>query len=549
MTQSPSETLTPYAPLPVRARGTLEIFDTALKLFRRYAGVLLAWSALSSLINLIPVLGGLLYIFTMPLMFGAVSCVVAAAVRGQNVSFKQVWGFTKPRYGALLGVLILAMILMGIVAFVLLFVIGLVVILVGAAASNYGWFATGVAWIVGVIAGLIGGSFLLAIVMGWFNLAPVIACLEDANRGSNALSRAWSLMAGNWRKACGVATILTLAGTAAFLIIFGFLMFFFYGGWDKFVGANTDVFSGLAFSGFATLFFVVWTPLQAVVGAVFYLDLRTRKEALDLEWTNYAAKPETLTTTEQVAPTAGYASAPPPNFAGGPPYAPASTQSAGPPPPPNFPPPPQGTGFSGQAPVAPPPVGVAPADDSFAAFAAQIESAPQNIGTVPPSGINIEKAASPAPVTPPPIVNIEKAAETVEVQAVEFSPTPPVEPAVPFQVAPPEPPVVVQPEPPVVVQPEPPVFVQPKPPVVVQPEPPIVAVPTFGTTNSGATREVELPPIAVEPTPPVPPVIPAAPSTPPVAEPEETSSFAPRRFRRPANEDDDYPSSFGGGGR
>ncbi|RYG54161.1 hypothetical protein EON80_32005, partial [bacterium] len=202
MTQSPSDTLTAYAPLPVRARGTLEIFDTAFKLFRRYAGVLLAWSALSSLINLVPILGILTYVFTMPLMFGAVSCVVAGAVRGQNVTFKQVWGFTKPRYGALLGVLILALILMFVVMIALTFIVSLIIILIASTAANFGWFATGVVWVVGTILGLVGSSFLLAVILGWFNLAPVIACLEDANRGSNSLSRAWSLLSGNWRKAC-----------------------------------------------------------------------------------------------------------------------------------------------------------------------------------------------------------------------------------------------------------------------------------------------------------------------------------------------------------
>ncbi|BCM91278.1 hypothetical protein IAD21_03144 [Abditibacteriota bacterium] len=522
MTQPQSDTLTPYAPLPVRARGTLEIFDTAFKLFRRYAGVLLAWSALSSLINLIPILGAMAYIFTMPLMFGAVSCVVAAAVRGQNVSFKQIWGFTKPRYGALLGVLILAVILMSLVVFGLMFIISVVVILVASVAANFGWFATIVAWIVGTIGGLVGGSFLLAVVMGWFNLAPVIACLEDTNRGTNALSRAWSLLAGNWRKACGVATILALAGTAALMIISGFLMFFFYGGWDKFIGADTSFASGLAFSGFFTLFFVAWTPLQAVVGAVFYLDLRTRKEALDLEWTNYAAKPEMLPSQEQ--------SAPPPNFPptpmqpmGQPPYAPASSAPAQPSAP-NFSPPPQTPIFSAQAPVPSQPneaqptaVGLTsatPVPDSFAAFASQMETAPPDSVPQAPTVIDLGKALTP---------------ETVEVQAVA------AEPIVPAQ-----PPVVVQPVPtPAPAEP---------PSVVVETAPAITnTAPTFGVP--AAPHPLEPPSVPVAPVPPVVPVAPPPPVPEPQPEPAETSSFAPRRFRRAASEDDDYPSSFGGGAR
>ncbi len=444
---SPSDTTTVFAPLPVRARATLEIFDTAFKLFRRYAGVLLAWSALSGIITLIPGIGIFIYIFTMPLLYGAVSCVMAGAVRGQNVGFKQIWGFTKPRYGALLGVLILAMIMMGVVMFLLMLGVGAMVILFGSAASNYGVFAWVVSWIVGVIGGLIGSSFLLAVVMGWFNLAPVIACLEDAHRGSSALSRAWALLKGNWRKACGVATILALAFSAAATIISVSVGVLFYGGWDKFLGwdASSSLFSGLALSGTLTLFCIVWTPLQAVVGAVFYLDLRTRKEALDLEWTNYAAKPETL--SDQNAPAWNQPPAPPAFPSNGPPYAPASSlpastqvaqppvfapqSSNAPPPPPPFPPSPPQPGLAppvtisiNKSPVsasASQPSSAASAD-SFAAFAAQVEAAP-----APPIETALTVLIAPAPA---PVVSVEVA------PALDAPPLPVQPPSVPVQIQP-----------------------------------------------------------------------------------------------------------------
>jgi hypothetical protein len=38
-----------------------------------------------------------------PLILGAAACCIAAAVRGQSVTFKQCWQFTKPRYGQILG--------------------------------------------------------------------------------------------------------------------------------------------------------------------------------------------------------------------------------------------------------------------------------------------------------------------------------------------------------------------------------------------------------------------------------------------------------------
>ena len=620
---SPSDITTAYAPLPVRARGTLEIFDTAFKLFRRYAGVLLAWSALSSLINLIPVVGFFIYIFTMPLLYGAVSCVVAGAVRGQKVGFKQIWGFTKPRYGALLGVLILALILLGVVMFILMFGVAMFVILSTSAASNYGVFAYIVSWIVGVIGGLIGSAFLLAVVMGWFNLAPVIACLEDAHRGSSALSRAWMLLKGNWRKACGVATILALAFTAAAMIISISASVLFYGEWDNFLGwdSSSSFLSGLAISGTLTLFFVAWTPLQAVVGAVFYLDLRTRKEALDLEWTNYAAKPETL--PDQNAPAFNYQQPPaPPSFpTGGPPYAPASSlpataQSVAQPPVFTPPPPPV---FIAPSPVQPNQAQLNPAQLNPAQLnPAQLNPAQLNPAQLNPTQVNsgelnpvqLNKAqinpTQLSPVEPNQAqlnpsefssVQLNPIQPNAQVSSVQLSPVEPnqaqLSPAQfsstqpnsvelnPTQLSPAQlnstqlnsgelnlsQPTTVelssaQPNaelnPTQLTSPPPPVFVA-QPPAQPNATEPSVAAPVDSFAAFAAQVEAEstvavptpptvekvAPPLPVQPPPmPVPIQPPAAP------EPEKTSSFAPPpRFRRERTEDDDNPSSFGGGAR
>lgn len=506
MTQSPTNVSTPYAPLPVRARGTLEIFDTAFKLFRRYAGVLLAWSFLASVINVIPIFGTFIYLFTMPLAYGAVSCATAAAVRGQSITFKQVWGFTKPRYGALLGVLILAWILLGIAVIALVFVGSLATFGIVALVSSYGTAATVFAWIVGFLVVLVGGSFFLALTLGWFNLAPVIACLEDANRGANALSRAGALMSGNWRKASGVAVISSLMGSAIFLIVGGFLMFFFYGGIDKFLGADfgNSLFSSIAWTGFNAIFIGAWTPIQAIVGAVFYLDLRTRKEALDLEWTNYAAKPEL--TPEQIA--SGQFNAPTASnpAMGASPYSPASFSGVAPEVP-------QTPIYMGDAPTeqSVSPTGVslptAPiAADSFANFASQVEMQPAQAPAV------TETFSAPLAPQPP--------------LGGEGPPTPPTleltKPAVPVEVA---------------------------------PSPTATAEYGFSSPSAAQDTEPSLltpPPIPTEPITETAPIVP--PPTPPVSESpapsNETSSFSPPpRFQRTTSDDDDFPSSFGGGAR
>ncbi|RYH06124.1 MAG: hypothetical protein EON57_06845, partial [Alphaproteobacteria bacterium] len=120
----------PFPALPVRRRETLEIFDTALKLFRRYMWVLIGWSAFVSVMAFVPLLSSFSF-FAMPLLYGSVSCCVAAAVRGQKITFGQCWTFTKPRYGAMLGVLLLSWLVFALV--ITLFFIAATLIFVAGA--------------------------------------------------------------------------------------------------------------------------------------------------------------------------------------------------------------------------------------------------------------------------------------------------------------------------------------------------------------------------------------------------------------------------------
>jgi len=519
-------TASPFAPLPVRARGTLEIFDTAFKLFRRYAGVLLGWSFLSSIVNLLP--GGFFgYVFTLPLLFGATSCVIAAAVRGQNVRFGQVWGFTKPRYGALLGVLILAVILFFAVMVGVMFGSMLVAVLFASATARLGTAATVLGWILGTIGGTVVGSLLLALTVCWFTLAPLVTCLEDQHRGSTSMGRAWSLMSGQWRKACAVSVILSLAVTAAAFILGGALGFLFYGGWDKFLGADTSdsAIMGLlaGYGGISALFFTAVMPIIALIVGVFYLDLRTRKEALDLEWTNYAAKPETLP-GEVPAPPTGVPNNMAPGFpvpvmevtpsaldAGAIGYAPASSTPAAQLPPVTSQPPafsqppasqPPAPPFARQTPPPPP-------------FAPAAQTAPPMF-IPPPSNPVQSSVPPPPPVAPVPLVVASSLGEVLPNNGADsfasFSSQVETAPA--------------------------PRNAEPLPPSIPAP-PPVPAQPANAGLVGPPVEVVEV--RAASAPPPVPLLAPEP------ASPAVTSSFAPpRRIVRP-EEDEDFPSSFGGG--
>jgi len=280
-----------FSALPVRRRETLEIFDTALKLYRRYFWVLLGWSALVSCLALVPFFSWF-SLFTMPLLYGAVSCCVAAAVRGQSVKFSQCWAFTKPRYGPLLGTILLSyLVLFGVL--LTIYIAGILVGLLGAwALSSAPQPVQIVGAVVGILLGLVVFSVFGVVSFGWTNMVPVVVCLEDDKRSTAALGRAFELLKGQWRRVFGLCLILGLAVMAVFFIVGAIYLMFGVGAATNFFADENAIWGLFAtFGAFLGLFFLVWYPAQTLVIAVLYLDLRVRREALDLEWTAYASAP------------------------------------------------------------------------------------------------------------------------------------------------------------------------------------------------------------------------------------------------------------------
>jgi hypothetical protein len=295
-----------FAALPVRRRETLEIFDTALKLYRRYFWVLIGWSALVSATALTSIFAGPLYLLTMPFLYGSVSCCVAGAVRGQNVGFRQCWQFSKPRYGAMLGVLFLSFLvfLAAMMALYLaMFLIGIAGISLLANAPEP---VQIVAAVIGVITWLLFVSVAGVVAFGWVNMVPIVACLEDDKRGTAAMGRAFELLKGHWRRVFGMSLVLGLAVLAVLAIVGGLYGLFNMGAIQEVFGGDFSEsgFMGLmmTFGGFMSVFSMLWIPAQNLVIAVLYLDLRVRREALDLEWTAYSSAPAPAPITGEFAP-------------------------------------------------------------------------------------------------------------------------------------------------------------------------------------------------------------------------------------------------------
>lgn len=301
---------TAFAPLPVRRRDTLEIFDTALKLYRRYFWVLLAWSAIATLSSYVAsfatcgIPAG--YFFTMPLMVGATACAIAAAVRGQNITFSQCWRFFKPRYWPTVGQYVLVSILAGL-GFIGLTAIGTIGGILVAAALNAASVPTAITVVVWIMISvlLLGiGSVLGSAIFCWMYMVPIIVCLEDDKRGGLAQSRAWDLLRKEWLRATMLFALIGLAFLATAGITFGFAALLT--GLDNVRGMMNGGGNSTAFlltSGVIwTLMTVVTMPLFYLCTGVFYLDLRVRKEALDLEWNAHVSAPQ-----DQVQDTAAEA--------------------------------------------------------------------------------------------------------------------------------------------------------------------------------------------------------------------------------------------------
>ena len=235
-----SETPPPFAPLPVRARDTLEIFDTSAKLYKRYFWVLLGWSALTELGSLLSNLAMLLspnnqgagvvaWFVTLglkPLLVGAIACCIAAAVRGQPLSFWQCWNFSRPRYGATLGQIVLVWILGGLALVALIAIATLVGALAAFVVSQTALIVqilvSALLGLVAIVAFGVLGSFIFA----WIYMTPLVVCLEDDRRGGAAQTRAWELLKQQWRRVTALVSIVSLAILAGLAIVLGFSALF-----------------------------------------------------------------------------------------------------------------------------------------------------------------------------------------------------------------------------------------------------------------------------------------------------------------------------------
>lgn len=288
-----------FTPFPLRARNNVEIFDAAIKLYKQYFWVLFGWSALvagSSLLGAIIPMGGIASMFVTPLAIGSCLCCVAAAVRGQSVEFKQCWKFTSVRYWPLLGMHLLAS-LIGSILVAIAF--GIIVAIVIGGVYLFRSSPGGVQLGMGLLGFLVFGTIatiVLTVFVSWMGLVPIVVGMEENNRNANALGRAYELLRGHWWRITtlmglaglgALALLAMIGGAAALLVGVGRITQMAKGGGNE--AGMIALIAGMGLS--YTTLWMLWTPLYYLILVVFYLDVRVRDEALDLEWTAHTTAP------------------------------------------------------------------------------------------------------------------------------------------------------------------------------------------------------------------------------------------------------------------
>ena len=200
------------------------------------------------------------------ILSGLLTVSVSRSVIGQKVTVSELWS----RYWRRVGLVLLASILMGLASGVAWALFVGLVALVGAAAGG-----------LAVLVGLVGGVALLAATV-WFAIrvlfVPPVLMLEDL-RFWPSVARAWRLTRGSFWRIFGIyllAQIITYVASQILSVPLSLLSVFFI----------SDMASG-GFVALMTVMMAVSYALPAVfiaaVVALQYIDVRIRKEGLDVQ--------------------------------------------------------------------------------------------------------------------------------------------------------------------------------------------------------------------------------------------------------------------------
>lgn len=239
--------------------------------------------------------GTLLQVLATVLLSGLIVVAVSRSVLGRVASSKEVWERTKSKFLPLIGLNIITSIISG-----LMMIIGIVVffVLLASAASTA---KTDREFLQDLGVSLVGLLILMvisALVSSYlsikFSVASPAMVLENLGVFA-AIGRSWSLTRGNFWRLFGI-NILTAIITSMVAGIFGGIagalgaIFVVVGSSspeDVIASLNTTYILTMVMSTIAQLLIL---PFTSSVNALLYIDLRMRKEGLDVELRNAVAE-------------------------------------------------------------------------------------------------------------------------------------------------------------------------------------------------------------------------------------------------------------------
>ena len=216
---------------------------------------------------------------------GVVSLEVSRGTIGEKLTVRGLWRLARGRIGALIG---WSALLSG-ATLVAVVVISLLVVLIGLIGSDL---AIGLAVLFAVVAGLVAVavSFWLTTKLA---LVPSILMLERLPL-LQAVARSWSLTRGYFWKTLGTWLLVNvIVQTAAQVVTLPISLVFAFG--TVLINPNGDDAYALLALGISyavtgmvgVVFGALATVTTSAVYALIYIDIRMRKEALDLDLTRF----------------------------------------------------------------------------------------------------------------------------------------------------------------------------------------------------------------------------------------------------------------------
>ncbi|MFD3687230.1 glycerophosphoryl diester phosphodiesterase membrane domain-containing protein [Nocardiopsis sp. NPDC058631] len=227
--------------------------------------------------------GSLLSYAGIILVTGLLTTVIGLAVLGRKLSPSQAWAAVRDRLWSVLGLALLQIL----ISFGLTLVLATVVVggmVLGFVLIGTGGEGAGIAVVVlSLLLGLGGGIALFAWITIRLYFAMPIVVLERLGPGQ-ALARSWRLTQGSWWRVFGIVLLASmLIGFVSSLLSTPFTLiavvpsFVFPG------EAWAAVVSGAVMFVANVLVYSITTPFTVGVTTLLYVDLRMRREGLDLK--------------------------------------------------------------------------------------------------------------------------------------------------------------------------------------------------------------------------------------------------------------------------